>query len=468
MIYVLCLLSAMLLFPAWSFGADVESRIKALEDMLNAQEKTISEQQKTIDELKTDRLNEQKEVKAVDEEKKGMTPSAFSGIGVGNLRLIDISLDALFAGGASTEDDETLQDLQGGGHDPRKRGFTVQNIELSLSGAIDPYMTGEAHIIYFLDPITGDTALELEEVFLTTLSLPYGLQLEAGHFFTEFGRINPRHPHAWHWQDQPVINTRLFGPDGMRGPGLRLGWLLPVSWFSELHFGAQNANGETMASFLASEEFFDERAIGNRPFADRGVKTLKDLVYLLRLDNSVDLSDEVTAKLGLSGLFGPNATGAEGETLIYGADLVVKWRPADGERGWPFLIWETEVMKRDYKAAPFFDDSDPADMIDLSEETLRDWGFYTQLLYGFKPGWAAGLRYEYATGSGESVGGRQNDPFRDGRSRISPLVTWMPTEFSRLRAQYNFDRADHLPDKEAHSVWLGVEFMYGAHAAHSF
>ena len=333
---------------------------------------------------------------------------------------------------------------------------------------MDTYLTGEAHIIYFLDPLTSETRVELEETFMTTTSLPYGLQLEAGHFFTEFGRVNPKHPHQWHWQDQPVINTRFFGPDGMRGPGYRLGWLLPVSWFSELHLGMQNANGETMASFLASEEFFNERAIGNRPFVNREVKTLKDFAYLLRLDNSFDPSETVTAKIGLSGLYGPNATGNEGETSIYGVDLVVKWRPAYSERGWPFLIWETEVMQRDYKAAAYFDDSDPANVIDLPEGTLHDQGFYTQLLYGFKTGWAAGLRYEYATGTGQSVGGRDRDPFRDDRSRISPLVTWMPTEFSRFRAQYNYDRADHLPDREAHSVWLGVEFMYGAHAAHSF
>lgn len=448
------------LFAFSAYAEDIESRIKNLEDSLKSQEKAIIDQQHVIEGLKAEKEFSQE---AAVEGQRPDRPAAGSGI-----RLIDISLDALFAAGGSTENDETLQNLQGGGHDPRKRGFTAQNIELSLIGAVDPYMRGEAHIIYFLDPLTGETRVELEETFLTTTSLPYKLQLEAGHFFTEFGRINPQHPHRWHWQDQPVINTRLFGPDGMRGPGFRLGWLLPFSWFSELHFGAQNANGETMASFLANEEFFDERAIGNRPFVNRGVKTLKDMVYLLRLDNSLDLSDEVTTKLGLSGLYGPNATGNEGETFIYGADLVVKWRPTKGERGWPFLIWETEIMKRDYKAAAFFDDSDPAAVIALSEETLNDWGFYTQLLYGFKPGWAAGLRYEYATGSGESVGGRESDPFRDDRSRISPLVTWMPTEFSRFRVQYNYDRASHLSDKQAHSVWFGIEFMYGAHATHSF
>jgi hypothetical protein len=425
-----------LLFSFPAIAEDADERLKTIED-------TLKKQQETIAELKGQKA-------------------------VGRLRLMDTSIDALFAAGGSTENDTELQNLQGGGHDPRKRGFTVQNVELSFRGAVDTYLTGEAHIIYFLDPLTSETRVELEETFMTTTSLPYGLQLEAGHFFTEFGRVNPKHPHQWHWQDQPVINTRFFGPDGMRGPGYRLGWLLPVSWFSELHLGMQNANGETMASFLASEEFFNERAIGNRPFVNREVKTLKDFAYLLRLDNSFDPSETVTAKIGLSGLYGPNATGNEGETSIYGVDLVVKWRPAYSERGWPFLIWETEVMQRDYKAAAYFDDSDPANVIDLPEGTLHDQGFYTQLLYGFKTGWAAGLRYEYATGTGQSVGGRDRDPFRDDRSRISPLVTWMPTEFSRFRAQYNYDRADHLPDREAHSVWLGVEFMYGAHAAHSF
>jgi hypothetical protein len=436
-IYLSTLLFVLLLsITAYGAESDNESRIKALEEAL-------SEQQTTINELKA--------------QKEG-----------GRLRLIDLSLDALFAAGGSTEDDESLQNIQGGGHDPRKRGFTVQNVELSLSGAVDPYLRGEAHIIYFLDPVEGETVVELEEAFMTTTSLPYGLQLEAGHFFTEFGRINPQHPHQWHWQDQPVINTRFFGPDGMRGPGFRLGWLAPLPWYSELHFGMQNANGETMASFLANDEFFEERPVGNRPFVERDVDTLKDMVYLARMDNSWDPAQDVTAKVGLSALYGPNATGDDGETGIYGVDLVVKWRPGYRERGWPFLIWESEIMRRDYKADAFYDDSDPTNVIDLKKETLRDWGLYTQLLYGFRPGWAAGLRYEYATGSGDSVDGRDSDPFRDDRTRVSPLLTWMPSEFSRLRVQYNYDRADHLDDEEAHSVWLGIEFMYGAHAAHAF
>jgi hypothetical protein len=395
-------------------------------------------------------------------------------IGGANLRLLDLSLNGLFASGSSTEREETLQTLQGGGHDPRKRGFTVQNVELSLMGAVDPYFTGEAHLIYFIDPLEGESVFELEEAFLTTTSLPYGLQLEAGQFFTEFGQINPRHPHQWEWQDQPIINTRVFGPDGMRGPGFRLGWLLPTPqsespWFSELHFGMQNANGETMASFLASEEFYEERPLAGRPFVERDVRKLKDLVYLTRWNNSWNVTDALTGIVGFSGLYGPNATGPDGDTWIYGMDMKWRWRPVNSFRGWPFFLWQTELMQRDFTADRFVDDSNPEETITLPRRTLHDWGLYTQLLYGFSYGWATGVRYEYAGGSGQSLMGRKNDPFRADRHRVSPLLAWHPTEFSRIRLQYNFDYAKYLTGgKDAHSVWLGFEIMYGAHAAHAY
>ena len=91
-----------------------------------------------------------------------------------------------------------------------------------------------------------------------------------------------------------------------------------------------------------------------------------------------------------------------------------------------------------------------------------------RLLYGFRHGWAAGLRVEYANGDGNSVEGRSQDPLRDERFRLSPLLVFWPTEFSRLRLQYNYDWADHLDDNEAHTVWLGLEAQFGPHPAHKY
>lgn len=387
-------------------------------------------------------------------------------VGGATLRLIDISADLLVAAGGSTVNDDVLEVLQGGGHDPRRNGFTLQNLELSFSGAVDPYFTGEAHVILFIDS-EGETIIELEEAFLTTQSLPFGLQVEVGAFFTEFGLINHVHPHAWDWIDQPLILSRVFGEDGIRQVGLRVGWLLPLPWFSELHVGVQNARGETMVSFLANDEVFEERPIGGRPFVERRVESPEDLVYLLRWDNSWNFGPAVTSKLGFSALFGPNATGPDGRTLIYGADLKVVWRPVRNFRGWPFLRWQTEFVQRDYTADAFAGEID-GEAVTLARETLRDWGVYSQGLYGFAYRWAAGFRFEYASGSGASIDGRDADPFRSDRLRLSPLLIWYASEFARIRLQYNRDRADHLSDNGAHSVWLGFEILIGAHPAHKF
>jgi hypothetical protein len=491
------------LYASNGLSQTVEERVKILEGALKKQEETIKEQQRLIEELRTEikriKPPEQQEVAqpkelpfpAGQEPQKASTFEKVKEVllpkeeepkkdilsyqaGGATLRLIDVSFDGLFAAGASTERDQQLQFLEGGGHDPRKRGFTVQNVELSFSGAVDPYLNAESHIVYFLDPLTGESKVELEEAFFTTQKLPYQLQLKGGQFFTEFGRINPQHPHQWDWQDQPIINTRLFGPDGMRGPGFRLSWLTPLPWFSEVHFGVQNANGETMTSFLSEAGAFAERPIGGRPFVNRDVKGLKDLAYLARWGNSWDLSDEVSAVLGFSGLYGPNATGPHGQTWIYGADLKLKWRPANNFRGWPFLLLQSEMIKRDYHADRFV-----APGIFLPSDTLKDYGFYSQMLYGFRPNWAAGIRYEFANGSGDNVNvdfgtgtvatvSRNSDPFRGDRHRISPLLVWQTTEFSRFRLQVNYDRLNGFDHKNANSIWLGGEFMFGAHAAHKY
>ncbi|GIW43410.1 MAG: hypothetical protein KatS3mg077_0692 [Candidatus Binatia bacterium] len=399
------------------------------------------------------------------------------------LRLLDLSLDTMVAAGASTATDRELEGrLQAGGHDPIRRGFTLQQAELSLMGAVDPYLTGEAHILF------SSHGAELEEAFMTTTSLPHGLQMEAGLMLTEYGLINPLHPHAWDWIDQPVIISRLLGPEGLRSPGIRVGWLTPLPWFSEFHVGAQNANeGEFTPSFLATD------AVGGRPGLRTSTRSLADLLYLGRWENFWSLTSTTGLKVGTNLLHGPNSTGADGETWIYGVDLKVRWRPESNFRGWPFFLWQTEVHKRDYTAAFYLppeegglienalaaglwprDAETPEDGASeipaepIGRAILRDVGFYSQALYGFRYGWAAGLRLEFASGKGASVGGRPNYPLRSDRLRLSPLLVWHPTEYSRLRLQYNYDRAQFLPERNAHTVWLSAEILYGRHPAHKY
>lgn len=108
---------------------------------------------------------------------------------------MDVGLVGTFAVGSSTADD-IAGGTQLGGHDPNQRGFTVQGVQASFAGAVDPYFDGNANILFQVDA-DGKSNVELEEAWLETLSLPGGLQLRAGQIYTEFGRQNPTHPHTW-------------------------------------------------------------------------------------------------------------------------------------------------------------------------------------------------------------------------------------------------------------------------------
>ncbi|MCI0526450.1 MAG: hypothetical protein L0Y56_03225 [Nitrospira sp.] len=81
----------------------------------------------------------------------------------------EISLDGLAAAGYFSE----AENLNFGGHDPKNQGFTFQNLELTLGATVDPYARADAHIIYLIED--GESVVELEEAYLTTLALPYRL-----------------------------------------------------------------------------------------------------------------------------------------------------------------------------------------------------------------------------------------------------------------------------------------------------
>jgi len=181
------------------------------------------------------------------------------------------------------------------------------------------------------------------------------------------------------------------------------------------------------------------------------------------------LSDSQTLVAGVSAALGPNGSGADQDTQIYGADLYWKWKPANAQAGFPFVAWQTEAMLRRYEAGAFAGDATATPPLSaLPAETLTDWGIYSQITYGFKPRWVAGLRCDFVaptkTGAYENILGR--DPDRAQRWRISPNLTWYPSEFSKIRLQYNYDDRDTIGVD--HSVWLQFEFLLGAHAAHKF
>ncbi len=407
----------------------------------------------------------------------------------------DLGLVGTFAAGGSTADDID-GGTQLGGHDPNQNGFTLQGVELNLQGAVDPYFRGAVNLLFGLDP-DSESYFELEEAWMETVSLPWNLQIRAGEILTAFGRVNGQHLHSWAFVDEPVVNGRFLGPDGLRNPGARLAWLAPTPFFAELSLDIQDSQGETAASFRTAGDTHGDSADDDLPFGfrhtdnDRGVKSFDDLLLTPHLSMSFELTDSQTLVLGASAAFGPNNSGDFGDTRtqIYGLDAYWKWKPANAHGGFPFVSFQAEAMMQRYELGAFDWDENGDGVVDPGElentatglpavmtaETVNDWGFYAQLLYGFRKGWVAGLRGDYATGSlgeyeelplaldGNPVG---RDLLRRERWRLSPNLTWYPSEYSKIRLQYNYDnRADIGVD---HSVWLEFEFLLGAHAAHKF
>jgi hypothetical protein len=392
-------------------------------------------------------------------------PSGAAASAPSSLRLIDIAFDLLGAGGTSTARENELRSLEAGGHDPKNRGFTVQNVELTLSGVVDPYLRGDSNIVLQIDE-SGETVIELEEAYLTSLDLPFNLQLKAGQFFSSFGRLNPVHPHAWDFVDQPVVNSRLFGPDGLRSQGIQLAWLTPLPFFAELTGSVQNAHGETATSFRDAPG----EVLAGRTLIERDVRSAADLLYLLRLRTSFDPTDEVTLVPGISAVFGPNASAPRTHTSIYGADLYAKWKPLINDQGWPFVAWQSEAMYRFYEAGAVLDAGVPVE----SQRTLGDYGFYSQLTWGFARPWVVGLRYDNARGERDAFASADlnydsaTDSLRDARQRYSAVATYYPSEFSKVRLQYNFDHSQFLSEGKAHSAYVQFEILFGAHGAHKF
>lgn len=358
-------------------------------------------------------------------------------------------------GWASTAD---VPSLEVGDHDARVRGFTIPNAEFVLDGAVDPYFKGVANMVYKLDA-KGESGLELEEMYFLTTALPYNLQLKGGQAFVEFGRQNPQHPHSWAFADQPLVLNRMFGPEGLRSQGLRLSWLLPTSFYAEATLGVFNSAGTTTWSFRSDES----GAIHGGVPMERAVSGAGDLLYVPRMAASFDLTNTQTLLVGASGAYGPNNSGPAATTQIVGADVYWKWKSSRASQGFPFVAFQAEAIQRRYDATARPAGSDALGT--LPPQRLRDRGAYGQVQWGIRPRVVAAVRAEGVAGD-EVVPQALSVSDRIDRSRYSTNVTWFPTEFSKFRVQYNYDRRAGLGSD--HSVWMQFEFLLGAHAAHKF
>lgn len=325
------------------------------------------------------------------------------------LLLPDISAIGSFAGVYDSYDVKQRSPRAGPSGPKDKPTALFDELELGLQSVVDPY--GRADVFLSFTP----DGVDVEEAYFTTLSLPGGLQLRAGKFFSPFGRQNQQHPHVWDFVDAPLGSSRLLAEDVLSGPGLDVSWLTPLPWFAELHLAGQGTNPDPAA-----------------------VDPVERPTAVARLLQYATLGETTTIGLGLSAARRSEATGAFRD--LGGVDVYLKIRPPSGRA---YLALQGELMARRFRNV---------------EGGRSDLGGYAQAVWRQDAHYGYGARYDDGPSAGEAAPGRER--------RWSGVGLWYPSEFERVRLQLTYDRRPQGQDGV--EALLGLEFIIGSHGAHPF
>ena len=312
--------------------------------------------------------------------------------------------------------------------------FDLRESELGLQAVVDPYARADVFIAF------GEEGAAVEEGFVTFTSLPAGLLAKVGRIRAPFGKINPLHLHVLPWADAPLpIQNLLGGDEGWAGDGLTVARLvpLPADTFSEA----------TVAVFRGEREgLFEE-------------EKRSDLAYGARYRVFRDLTEATNLDLGVSWGQGPNATEvdlgdegvftARGKTRLTGFDATLRWKPLQTASYRSFTARGEVIRSRREQPG--------GDASSLGWFVSGDWQLARR--------WSVGGRYESADHA-------DDDALTDSGQAL--LLTFRPSEFSLLRAEYRRRRYELLDDdflrtdSTANELLVQLQFAIGAHGAHPF
>lgn len=433
-VFFLCILVLCLYAP--SYGADTESRLKALEDTIQQQGKTIEDQQKTISELKEETA---KTGGRTDETTQTKATGLFGSSVLSNPNISLIVNTFAYASNLKEEELE-LRNIPGYATEglENRNGFNLESAELFLFAPVDPYFN-----LYATVPMTEDGA-EVEEAYFVTTSLPAGLQMKGGKFKSGFGRINSQHPHAWDFTDIPLPYRAFLGGEGIIEKGAQLTYLPSLPFYTLI--GAEVLQGDNEILF--------------GPDAESGPHA-----YTLFAKASLDLDDNSTILFGPSVITGKTETGSiaedtdfDGDSTLYGFELTYKWKPSRVRS----LTVQSEYLYRTQKG-------DLEDTVAATSESLKrvQDGAYIQAVYGWDR-WRLGARYDILDLFKDEYRFAGEEQDFDGKPRrVTGMLEFHPTEFSRIKLQYNHDRSAR-DEVTNHEWWLQFIMGIGAHAAHPF
>lgn len=343
------------------------------------------------------------------------------------------------------------------------RGFSLQESELSISANIDPQFSGVG--TFSLAPEGG---ISVENGFVQTSTLDNGLNLKFGRFFSGLGYLNEQHSHVWDFVDQPLV-YRVLWDNQYADDGLQLKWLAPTDMFVEiggelgrgLGFPGTNQNKNGAGSGVLFAHIGDDIGI------EQSWRAGASLHETRRVD-AVSL-----AVPDLTGTVGGVSNSFTGDSQTAGLDFVWKYSP-NGNIRERYLKVQGEYFQRKESGTLTYDFTAPGVLPrganNPGSYSVTQSGWYLQSVYQFMPTWRTGLRYDRLDSGTASVGASiaanviSNYAFNP--SRLTWMVDYNPSEFSRIRLQ--LARDDSRQRLAENQMFLQYIMSLGAHGAHQY
>jgi len=344
-----------------------------------------------------------------------------------------------------------------------REGFNLNYAEITFYSIVDPYF--ELFAVCHL----SEEHFHLEEAYWLTKKLPAGFQLKAGKFLSGFGRINEIHTHYWDFADRPLVHQAMFGDEGLNEIGARITWVAPTEIY--LLAGGEVLMGANEASFGSTGfQLLQENIHVN------GVKGPG--LFVGYLESSVDIGD-ASVLVRLSGAHGatrsdqdfssgaPNGRALSANTTVLGGALTVK-HTLDAIR---YISFQSEYLWRHTDGTSY--SLDLSQQLHRSALENRQSGFYAQAVAKFDLRMRGGVRFDLLQGNEVMENGHRRD-LPESLPRFSGMIEFNPTEFSRVRLQYNYDLSRYSETNQqlnrttVHELSLQVNLAIGAHGAHSF
>ncbi len=361
-----------------------------------------------------------------------------------------------------------------GGHDHGYRnGLHTGHIEAVVSGNISDKLA--ARITVGMQEIENEgLEIELEEAFVETQGLGNGFTLKGGRFFTDVGYLSSKHNHEWDFADSPLIYRGMFGAHP-NFDGAQLSYVAPTDTYLELgaelfkgdKFPAGNSDNTIGAYSLFAKIGGDfnlsnswQLGLGHWKASDINGRTGDEHGH--EEEHGHDDEDEMESF----------TEGFSGKSQINTINAVYKWAPNGNSKERNFKL-QAEYFQRDEKGEIGIED----DGIDttLNYDGKQN-GFYIQGIYQFRPRWRVGLRHDRldsnnkfslntnaATEEQIDATGLSSEGHTPKRNSI--MIDYTPREYSRLRLQFNEDKATDETDRQ---LILQYTHSFGSHGAHGF